>query len=404
MDKLLFITTRNVLNTCGELRLIKNRAKVLYEKWGIETDFIVLCSWKKIETQNEHIGYGSTMEKIGFNNNPLSIGSAFFCGKEAIRNRMSSQKYKCVILSGIGMLEYVDAIRKIDCSIPIIADIHGAKEELVEFNGGSFFKRLFKRALFHCVEHSENKYLDQLDGALVVSRALTRNLNTSYGLKKLKYYIVPCAIANTELEYENAMQYRKYYRSRYDFGIEDLILIYSGGVSAWQCIEKSIDIYDKLKAIYDEKIRMVILSHQLEEMQAIIGERGDIIIDRIDAADVGKALCAGDYALLIRENYVTNNVAYPNKFLEYVQSGMKIISTPYIIDVADQIKKFDLGIILDPEYDDEGLTDYMSLSRQKSSDWEKRNELLHSMSFENTLKEFVADMFGRDDFIEGDNK
>ncbi len=40
MKKILFITSRNIISTCGELRLIKNRANVLKEAYGYTTDFI----------------------------------------------------------------------------------------------------------------------------------------------------------------------------------------------------------------------------------------------------------------------------------------------------------------------------------------------------------------------------
>ena len=53
MKKILFVTSRNIISTCGELRLIKNRANVLKEEYGYTTDYIAYRVRKKV--QNEKI-------------------------------------------------------------------------------------------------------------------------------------------------------------------------------------------------------------------------------------------------------------------------------------------------------------------------------------------------------------
>ena len=98
-------------------------------------------------------------------------------------------------------------------------------------------------------------------------------------------------------------------------------------------------------------------------------------------------LCAGDYAFLLRDDYVTNNVAYPNKFLEYVSCGLKIIATPYVHDVADQIRKFNLGVIYD--YSSPLNIDVAKDRADYMGDIDIRNELFRSVSFKSTLKPFI---------------
>ena len=51
--RILFITNRNILTTCGELRLIKNRAEKLYEAYGISTDIIALASPQRIRSDKK---------------------------------------------------------------------------------------------------------------------------------------------------------------------------------------------------------------------------------------------------------------------------------------------------------------------------------------------------------------
>ncbi|MEW6621772.1 MAG: glycosyltransferase [Bacillota bacterium] len=392
MNRILFITTRNVLNTSGEFRLIKNRTKTLYEKWNVQTEFIVVCSNKKIESQNEELGSNSLVTSIGFENNPISVYSAFVKGKRNMLDQLRNEEYKCIILSGIGMLEYIPSIRKVSNDIPIIVDIHGVKEELLEYNTGSTFKKMLKTALYYYTKYSENKHLIKADGTLVVSKALANNLREEYGLDNLNQYVVPCAIDNNNIDDKEKKLLKSYYREKYNIAMDETVFIYSGGVSPWQCIDKSIEIFKRINEKKDLRARMMIFSHQADIIRAKVADDKNIIVDSLSSDEVNKALCMGDFALLIRENYITNNVAYPNKFLEYVQSGMKVISTPYIFDVAEEIVNYDVGVIIDLNNYCSELAEYFGRNETLIEDSAKRKELLYSSSFEYTLKSFVDNL------------
>lgn len=50
--KQLFITTRNIISTSGELRLIKNRNNAIKRMEGITTDYIVLIKKSRLQDEN----------------------------------------------------------------------------------------------------------------------------------------------------------------------------------------------------------------------------------------------------------------------------------------------------------------------------------------------------------------
>ncbi|PEF91602.1 MULTISPECIES: glycosyltransferase [Bacillus] len=391
MNKILFITTRNVLNTCGELRLIKNRAKALYEKWNITTDFIVICDEKKIRSRNEEIGNNSRVIPISCNqHNPISVYSAFKKSKRLLMELIKTENYKCVILSGIGTFSFAPIIKKNRKDLPIIADIHGAKEELLEFNSGNMIQKTYKSFLYNYVKNSERKYLHQLDGSLVVSNALADYLDKEYNLKNFKHYVVPCAIENKRNDPEIKLINREKYRKKYNVKADEVLFIYSGGFSPWQCINESIKTFSNIKSKSNAKVKLLILSHQIEKISPMIKGYSEIITDSVNAQDVEKVLCAGDYAFLIRKDFITNNVAYPNKFLEYVQSGMKIITTPFVFDVANQVKEFNLGISIDINSEcDEQIIEYINDSNNKKQLNHRAEELLSKISFDETLVDFI---------------
>ena len=67
---------------------------------------------------------------------------------------------------------------------------------------------------------------------------------------------------------------------------------------------------------------------------------------------------------------------------------MKVIATPYVNDVADQIKSYDVGIVLD-DLTAGALIDYVSnCTDEYMSDADRRQALLDDVCFENRLEKF----------------
>ena len=62
--------------------------------------------------------------------------------------------------------------------------------------------------------------------------------------------------------------------------------------------------------------------------------------------EVPKYLLAADYGLLIRENTVTNQVASPVKFAEYLACGLPVIISRNLGDYSEFVTKNNCGYLL----------------------------------------------------------
>ena len=103
-------------------------------------------------------------------------------------------------------------------------------------------------------------------------------------------------------------------------------------------------------------------------------------------------MTAGDFAFLLRDDYITNKVAYPNKLLEYVSAGLKVITTPFIEDVATEVKKRNLGYVLKYVQYESGLGEYCdSQFGVFGSDFNERQKLIDDVCFEKRMA-FFADL------------
>ena len=384
MKRILFVTTRNIVTTCGELRLIKNRAESLCLEYGYATDYLALVT-KKDKSKCESMEFESTLTYFEYDKkNPATYITAQKKFVSELRKKLNSKNYEFVVVSGSLAFKYIKEIKKYANNTKVFADIHGAAEELIEFGGKNFVKRAESIVFYKIFKYYEKKFLPLFDDYFVVSDGLKKYLFDEYGVNK-NVHIVPCAVKSTEYEIEELKKFRKAAREKYGIKDNEILFIYSGGVSPWQCIEQTVDVFKKIK-LYDieNRCKLLILSGNFQYIQKFKDEC--ILVDSLPAELIPVTLPCADFAFMLRENYVTNNVAYPNKFLEYVSSGIKIIATPFVYDTAEQIKEYNLGYVLKDVCFETEILDYCFNNKsQFTDDLDNRKKLLNDVSFNNRL-------------------
>ena len=152
-------------------------------------------------------------------------------------------------------------------------------------------------------------------------------------------------------------------------------------------MEESVALFKEIQSV-EQNCKLLLLTGNAAAIRHYEGN--GIMVDSLPFHLVNDVICAGDFAFLLRDNFVTNNVAYPNKFIEYVASGMKIIATPHVKDVASQTEEYGLGFVFDNNK--EFLFEYVRSSGCYMEDIDKRQALLDDVCFENRLKPFIAFM------------
>lgn len=392
MKKILFVTNRNILTTSGELRLIKNRAEALYTEYGIATDFIAFASHDRINSnKHEKIEAGGDVETFELSmTNPAVTLPSYKKLKATIYAKLHTGDYGAVILSGTAMPSLAKNIKK-KFAVRVYLDIHGALEDILEVSRkASGLKSKIFRILYHVDKSAVKKGIQNCDGVFVVTRALEDYLKERYPIaRNKKFYIIPCATSTNPINETEYQEDRIKYRGKYNIASDELVFIYSGGVSSWQCVAESIGLYKAISEKLSIKTRMLVFSHNIKEIEALAKGDQRIQTDSYTPDELFHALRVGDFAFLLRRDNLTNNVAFPNKFLEYVQSGMHIISTPYVKEIADQINEYNLGYIYDFNNSSEGLLRYIQSVVNTQKDWNNINSVLARNSFSVTTQSFA---------------
>ena len=123
-------------------------------------------------------------------------------------------------------------------------------------------------------------------------------------------------------------------------------LIFSGGGSPWQSQEEKFEWITQLldESDYD----LTFLSKNNASIEKLSSRFPTRVTQRFVSPErVFDELCKADYGILLREDNLTNRVAAPVKFAEYLNAGLKVIISSSVRDYANFTRQHACGVVLD---------------------------------------------------------
>ena len=193
----------------------------------------------------------------------------------------------------------------------------------------------------------EKSVVLNVDFRIAVSEELVKYWNERYGYSENKHVVIPCTL-NTSFrpeilkqeEIENA-------RKKMKFNADDIILVYSGSTAGWQSFDLLQGFLQKI-INKNKNIKVLFLSEKDKNVDQLKTEFPDKIFQTfVKHSEVSGILKSCDIGILIREKSVTNQVASPTKFAEYLSAGLPVIISEGIGDYTSFVKQNDCGWVLD---------------------------------------------------------
>ncbi len=347
--KILFVTTRNIIGSGGETSLIKKRAATLANKWGIETEFYILLPEKAVLQNREAIDKGTLIQHC----NLFILPFSYYKFIASVTQRLARDpNIGAVIISGTLLgFPLLNAISKYKNKVKIILDLHGAIEEFLEYPSDRFKPFGFNRLLYKICDHDMKKALSVADGTLVVSNSMKEHISTKYSPPEgFNFFIVPCGVCFDGIDTNCAIESRKNWRHALGIKEHEVVFVYSGGVSKWQNIKETIEFYNRVKQYLNAETRLMIMTNSKNSIREIISpEEQDVIIESFSPQQVQEVLYAGDIGMLLRDKCITNTVAFPNKFSEYMAAGLEIICSTALAEPSIIVSEYKTGYLYSDE-------------------------------------------------------
>lgn len=180
----------------------------------------------------------------------------------------------------------------------------------------------------------EKEVLLQADQRLAVSQALVDHWHKEFNYQGGAHVVVPCTLSrHFEFEFPTAVELAGI-RQKLGYAPDDILFIYSGSSAGWQ----SFDLVDESMVRLMEQnkhVKLVILSGHFDERYRVIKQFKDrVLVTWLPQDQVKNYLLAADYGILYREQSVTNAVASPVKFAEYLSCGLKVMISDKLGDYS----------------------------------------------------------------------
>jgi hypothetical protein len=184
--------------------------------------------------------------------------------------------------------------------------------------------------------------LENSDKRIAVSKALVNYWKEKFGYSQSEHVIIPCTLNSDfifDFPEENEIK-----RTRTDLGYSnsDVVFVYSGSSAGWQSFSL-IDVF--ISNLMDEhpNVKLLVLSSDFEkEYEVMIRHKERVRVKWVDPEHVRENLIAADYGILYREESVTNKVASPVKFAEYLSCGLRVLVSENLGDYTEFSKEHKL--------------------------------------------------------------
>lgn len=191
----------------------------------------------------------------------------------------------------------------------------------------------------------EQEAVRRSDLRIAVSHALVDHWRGHYAYAGDAHLVIPCTLGASHLAAANDPGA---VRADLGFGPDDVVLAYAGSAAGWQSFSLLEQAITPL-LVAQPRVKVLLLCPPDPAIDALTANWiGRALRTWVDPSRVNAVLAACDTALLLRADTVTNRVASPTKFAEYLASGLPVIISAHIGDCSAQVQRERLGIVHQP--------------------------------------------------------
>lgn len=319
--KLLMITSRNIDKKGGENALIVGRHMGFFHEYGIETDVLF---YHKDNELNSQLGDG------------IHLLPSRRCElQKQIEDLIASKQYQGVVTSGfydVAFNQFLSHLKEV-YSFVIIVDIHATIREIYEYCIPDLYHYVGTRYLYLKKRFAFSKTLKIADFAFVVTDESIDETNSYCRRKKPQYIKVRCG-CNERLDVLEYEQGRKALRDELNISDDTTAFVYSGSKSGWQKFEETVDLFEKIAQNNEDCAFAFYMDLSQEDKEMLYRRLGKdrVVVRWVKPEQMLRELAGYDIGMLLRDKLWTNKVAFPNKFSDYIHSGLALVMTDAICE------------------------------------------------------------------------
>jgi len=198
------------------------------------------------------------------------------------------------------------------------------------------------------------------DFRIAVSNQLLEYWHTQFKYNSKNHVVIPCTL--NHIYDQIYITDKSISDSRKLLGLNkgDTVFAYSGSLAGWQSFDLLYNFVSPiLKSNFHNKILFLSdIDANIHKLQNEFSNQ--VVCKKVKPSEVPNYLIAADYGLLIREESITNKVASPVKFAEYLACGLKIIISDNLGDYSQYVLDHKCGFLMSQKINENTMADKLN--------------------------------------------
>ena len=192
----------------------------------------------------------------------------------------------------------------------------------------------------------EKKAVLDADYRIAVSSRLVDYWRTNFQYSVDRHVVIPCTLNSGFSPVLPTPAQKSATRQKLGFNTDDMVMVYSGSTAGWQSFRVLEELLTPL-LLSDKRNKVLFLSRPDESISRLKARFPEQVSDSwVSHREVQQVLSACDYGILVREQSITNQVASPTKFAEYLSAGLAVLISENIGDYSDFVLEHHCGQVI----------------------------------------------------------
>lgn len=193
----------------------------------------------------------------------------------------------------------------------------------------------------------EREVVAMADVRMSVSNALVDHWRAEMDYSDTAHVVIPCTLGH---DLQRKADIRAFpLRHELGWNEEDIVLVYSGSTVGWQSLDLLTGrLMSAMRA--EARMKVLFLSPADEHIQRLLDHfPGRVAQKWVPHERILDVLAACDIGLLVRSRSITNQVASPTKFAEYLSAGLHVLISDGLGDLGPLVEQEHIGWVLHDE-------------------------------------------------------
>ena len=217
----------------------------------------------------------------------------------------------------------------------------------------------------------EQEAVSRSDFRLAVTEALVVHWRERYDYVGDQHIVVPCTLGKDHAVWVQGGGAPQ--RAGTTYLEDDVVLVYSGSTAGWQSFGLLENLLrDVLE--HQPKVKVLFLAKpdpNTATLQASYPDR--VRVEWISPKEVARWLAIADHGIMVREDTLTNRVASPTKFAEYLAAGAAVLVSQGLGDFSSLVQRDALGAVVHPTHPLPVFLRTTSTDRQRLAKYAERH-------------------------------